>query len=63
MFQEMLSHPDVLEATLFRHMTSGLVLSSALNAGPNPVVTGAGEEISVIKHLARPFIAIRFISQ
>ena len=56
--QELLSHPDVLQATLLRHMTSGLILSSALNAGPNPVVTGAGEEITVTKHPGRPFIAI-----
>merc|ERR1712027_112939 len=56
--QEILSLPDVLEATLLRHMTSGLILSSALNAGHNPVVTGAGEEITVTKHPGRPFIAI-----
>lgn len=56
--QELLSNPAVLEATLFRHMTAGLILSSALNAGPNPVVTGAGEEITVTKHVARPFISI-----
>ena len=54
----MLASPAALEATLFRHMTSGLILSSALSAGPNPVVTGAGEEITVTKHLARPFISI-----
>ena len=42
-----------------RHMTSGLILSSALNAGHNPVVTGAGEEIDVLKHPGRPFISIR----
>ena len=40
-------------------MTSVLILSSALSVGPNPVVTGAGEEITVTKHLARPFISIR----
>ena len=57
--QELLSSPPALEATLLRHMTSGLILSSALSAGPNPVVTGAGEEITVTKHLARPFISIR----
>ena len=56
--QELLASPAALEATLFRHMTSGLILSSALSAGPNPVVTGAGEEITVTKHLARPFISI-----
>ena len=56
--QELLSHPEVLQASLLRHMTSGLILSSALNAGPNPVVTGAGEEITVTKHPGRPFIAI-----
>ena len=41
-FQELLSHPDVLQATLLRHMTSGLILSSALNAGPNPGDRGRG---------------------
>ena len=50
--------PDLLTATLLRHMTAGLILSSALNAGPNPVVTGAGEEITVTKHPGRAFIAI-----
>ena len=57
--QVLLSQPDVLEATLFRHMTAGLILSSALNAGPNPVVTGAGEEISVVKQLGGPYISIQ----
>ena len=56
--QELLAVPDLLTATLLRHMTAGLILSSALNAGPNPVVTGAGEEITVTKHPGRAFIAI-----
>ena len=56
--QELLAVPDLLAATLLRHMTAGLILSSALNAGPNPVVTGAGEEITVTKHPGRAFIAI-----
>ena len=56
--QELLASPPALEAALLRHMTSGLILSSARSAGPNPVITGAGEEITVTKHLARPFISI-----
>ena len=52
--QELLSHPEVLQATLLRHMTSGLILSSALNASSDQ----GGEEITVTKHPGRPFIAI-----
>ena len=56
-FQELLSHPEVLQATLLRHMTSGLILSSTLKAGPTTVLTSAVGEVTVSKHPGQPFIS------
>ena len=39
-------------------MTEGFILSAALAAGPNPVVTGGGEEVVVTKLPGRSFINI-----
>ena len=36
-----------LQATLLRHMTSGLLLSGGFPVGSSPVVSGGGEEITV----------------
>ena len=46
-FQSLLSKPKELQLTLLRHMTKGDIKSSSFPAGSTPLVTGAGEKLTV----------------
>ena len=47
LFQSLLSKPKELQLTLLRHMTKGDIKSSSFPAGSTPLVTGAGEKLTV----------------
>ena len=47
MFQSLLSQPKELQLTLLRHMTKGNILSANFPPGSTPLVTGAGEKLTV----------------
>ena len=46
-FQALLSDKVALQSVLLRHMTRGALISSAFPPGPTPLVTGAGERVTV----------------
>ena len=50
-FAELVSDPVALKATLLRHMTRGAITSADLPPGAVPLVTGAGEKVTVTRSL------------
>jgi len=46
-FQALLSDKVALQSVLLRHMSRGALISSAFPPGPTPLVTGAGERVTV----------------
>ena len=46
-FQALLSDKVALQSVLLRHMTRGALISKAFPPGPTPLVTGAGERVTV----------------
>jgi len=46
-FQALLSDKVALQSVLLRHMSRGALLSKAFPPGPTPLVTGAGERVTV----------------
>ena len=46
-FQSLLSNPDQLQATLLRHLSKGRILSDSFPEGSTPLVTGAGEQVTI----------------
>ena len=45
--QALLSDRVALQSVLLRHMTRGALISKAFPPGPTPLVTGAGERVTV----------------
>ena len=48
-FEELLGDPVALKAILLRHMTRGIIHSVDLPPGAVPLITGAGERVTVTK--------------
>ena len=47
MFQTLLAKPKELQLSLLRHMTKGDIKSSSFSSGSTPLVTGAGERLTI----------------
>ena len=47
MFQTLLAKPKELQLSLLRHMTKGDIKSSSFPSGSTPLVTGAGERLTI----------------
>lgn len=47
LFKSLLSKPKELQMTLLRHMTKGRIVSSSFPSGSTPLITGAGEKLTV----------------
>ena len=47
LFKSLLDQPKELQMTLLRHLTKGKIVSSSFPSGSTPLITGAGEKLTV----------------